>query len=131
MSDDARIWVGGLPEKITEEDLKNEHLEAVSHLSCEGRSSGNALFWVQNSCQARTRYEKYGRVTNILVRGMRGKTSFAFVQYNSREEAERAVKATDQAKLFGMPFVKARAPHHHQINHLPPLSMYTHVEAIK
>lgn len=73
--DDARIWVGGLPEQIAEDQLREE-------------------------------YKRYGKIENIVIHGKTGMHAFAFVQYVDRHDAEDAVAATNQAKLFGMPFVK-------------------------
>lgn len=75
MGDESRIWVGGLPDKITEEEIKEEYL-------------------------------RYGDVKHVKVRHNPGQCSFAFVQYSNRDEAKSAMKDTDQARLFGMPFVK-------------------------
>lgn len=75
MGDDARIWIGGLPDGIEEQEIKDE-------------------------------YERFGEIEHVHLRCNKGSPAFAFVQFNDRRNAEDAVKSTDQAKLFGMPFVK-------------------------
>mmetsp|Transcript_94813 Transcript_94813/g.149978 ORF Transcript_94813/g.149978 Transcript_94813/m.149978 type:complete len:294 (+) Transcript_94813:22-903(+) len=75
MGDDSRIWVGGLPERVSEDDIKEE-------------------------------YNRFGPIKGVQIRYNTGRCSFAFVQYSNRRDAEDAVKATDQSKLFGMPFIK-------------------------
>mmetsp|Transcript_80369 Transcript_80369/g.239397 ORF Transcript_80369/g.239397 Transcript_80369/m.239397 type:complete len:301 (-) Transcript_80369:156-1058(-) len=75
MGDDARIWIGGLPDGIEEQEIKEE-------------------------------YDRFGEIKHVHIRCNKGSPAFAFVQYLDRRNAEDAVKSTDQAKLFGMPFVK-------------------------
>jgi len=75
MGDDARIWIGGLPDGIEEGEIKDE-------------------------------YERFGEIKHVHIRCNKGSPAFAFVQFLDRRNAEDAVKSTDQAKLFGMPFVK-------------------------
>lgn len=75
MGDEARIWIGGLPDGIREDEIRDE-------------------------------YKRFGTIKHIQIRSNNGSPSFAFVQFTDRQDAEDAVNSTDQAKLFGMPFVK-------------------------
>lgn len=75
MGEEARIWIGGLPEGIKEDEIRDE-------------------------------YDRFGEIKNVQIRDNNAGTSFAFVQFSDRLDAEDAVKRTDQGKLFGMPFIK-------------------------
>lgn len=76
MGDECTIWVGGLPEAISEDKIRDEY----------------------------DRYGKIKLVR--IHEGKGGGTSFAFIQYEERRDAVEAIERTDQQKLFGMPFVK-------------------------
>merc|ERR1712039_807276 len=54
----------------------------------------------------RNEFKKYGSIKHVTVRKKQGHYSFAFCQYSEKSDAEDAVKEMDQAKLYGMQFVK-------------------------
>jgi len=78
-SDGGRLWIGGLPERVSEDDIHSE-------------------------------FDQFGKITSISIRYSTGKCSFAFVEYADRADALQAMKTHDQAKLFGMPFIKVAWP---------------------
>lgn len=57
--------------------------------------------------EVRDEFDRFGKIESVIVReGKGGGTSFCFIKYTTRDDAVEAMRRTDQAKMFGMPFVK-------------------------